>query len=74
MKCHCCVGQKYPCTHVQLSEKEIKQIFNTINIQNLNINIYNNKPDDNQSIDEYSYEYENVFDDMEFNKLIFKSV
>jgi P4 family phage/plasmid primase-like protien len=74
MKCHLCIGQKYPCTHTQLKEKEIKQIFNTLNIQNFNINIYNNKSDDSQANDEYSYEFENVFDDIEFNKLIFKSL
>ena len=75
MKCHLCIGQKYPCDHNQLKEVEIKQIFNTLNIQNLNVNIYNseNKEDVSQ-YDEYSYDYENVYDDLELNKLIFKSL
>jgi P4 family phage/plasmid primase-like protien len=77
MKCHHCIGKKYPCKHIHLKEKELGQIFNMVNIrniQNLNVTINNNTINDNQLLDEYSYEYENIFDDMEFNKLIFKSL
>ena len=77
MKCHNCIGKKYPCRHIHLKEKELGQIFNMVNIrniQNLNVTINNNTINDNQSLDEYSYEYENIFEDMEFNKLIFKSL
>lgn len=77
MNCHQCIGQKYPCDHIHLNENELKQIFDLVqiqNLQNLNVIINNNTSNENQLLDEYSYEYENVFDDAEFNKLIFKSL
>jgi len=78
MKCHQCIGQKYPCNHIHLKERDLNQIFNMVhinNLHNLNVTINNiNNTNENQLLDEYSYEFENVFEDIEFNKLIFKSL
>jgi len=78
MKCRQCIGKKYPCNHIHLKEKELMKIFNMVHIQhlnNLNVTINNIANTNNtQTLDEYSYEYENIFDDVDLNKLIFKSL
>lgn len=68
-KCHICVGKIFPCKHIQLNEKDAAIINNTLNIENLQVNIYNNGADEIIDI-----EQEDIFEDKILNKLIFESL
>ena len=72
MKCHKCIGRKFPCNHLSLNKTDAKIIFN-VNIENVNItNNYNTSSEDinNIEIDENL----KIFDDLELNNLILISL
>ena len=69
MKCKICLGKTYPCDHLSLAKPELNKIFNTMNIQNLQINNYYSN--DNDYVE---FEKLKLFDDNELNKLIFDSL
>jgi P4 family phage/plasmid primase-like protien len=71
MKCHECIGKKYPCKHIRPNAKEIKQLFN-IKIDKVTINNYYGDMQKDTEIIEI--DNINIVDDEVLNKLIIKSL
>lgn len=70
MKCHLCVGKRFPCKHTQLEKKDMVVINNTLNVENLQVNIYNN----NDNLDNVNFGIINMFDNAELNKVFSESL
>ena len=75
MKCHLCVGEKFPCEHIKLSKDDLKQIFNMVKIENLQINNVNNyygENKDDTDLDEFKKI--NLFEDEYLNTLVYNGL